>query len=162
MTTKNPTIRAYDANDKATLLHLLELNTPKYFAPSEKEDLEHYLESEIELYYVLSVDEKIVGCGGINFEQEKTVGIISWDIIHPDHQGKSLGSLLLQHRLNHLKSMEKIEKIIVRTSQHTHLFYEKQGFVLRETIANYWSEGFDLYFMEYTNNNKMGTILNNH
>ena len=58
--------------------------------------------------------------------------------------------------------MEKIEKIIVRTSQHTHLFYEKQGFVLRETIANYWSEGFDLYFMEYTNNNKMGTILNNH
>ena len=116
MTTKNPTIRAYDANDKATLLHLLELNTPKYFAPSEKEDLEHYLESEIELYYVLSVDEKIVGCGGINFEQEKTVGIISWDIIHPDHQGKSLGSLLLQHRLNHLKSMEKIRKYVFLTN----------------------------------------------
>ena len=47
MTTKNPTIRAYDANDKATLLHLLELNTPKYFAPSEKEDLEHYLDLAI-------------------------------------------------------------------------------------------------------------------
>lgn len=149
MTTKNSTIRAYDANDKATLLHLLELNTPKYFAPSEKEDLEHYLESEIELYYVLSVEGKIVGCGGINFEQEKTVGIISWDIIHPDYQGKSLGSLLLQHRLKHLKSMETIEKIIVRTSQFTHLFYEKQGFELKEIILNYWSEGFDLYYMEY-------------
>ena len=149
MTTKNPTIRAYDANDKATLLHLLELNTPKYFAPSEKEDLEHYLESEIELYYVLSVDEKIVGCGGINFEQEKTIGIISWDIIHPDYQGKSLGCLLLQHRLKHLKSLETIQKIIVRTSQFTHLFYEKQGFELKEIILDYWSEGFDLYYMEY-------------
>jgi ribosomal-protein-alanine N-acetyltransferase len=45
--------------------------------------------------------------------------------------------------------MKEIEKIIVRTSQITFPFYQKQGFRLKEKIDNYWAEGFDLYYMEY-------------
>jgi hypothetical protein len=36
MTTKNPQYELTAANDKAALLHLLELGYIKYFAPSEK------------------------------------------------------------------------------------------------------------------------------
>lgn len=131
-------------------MNLIGLNTPRFFAKEEADDLSRYLDEEIELYYVLSVDKKIVGCGGINFAENKTVGKISWDIIHPDFQGRSLGTLLLKHRLEVLQSIESIRKITVRTSQVAYKFYEKQGFILHEIKKDYWAEGFDMYYMEYS------------
>ena len=142
-------IRPFNNSDKSELLELMDLNTPEYFAVGEKIDFQNYLASEIELYYVITFENKIVGCGGINFENKKTTAIISWDIIHPDFQGKSFGKKLLAHRLDILHSMKKIEKIIVRTSQLTFPFYQKQGFQLIDKIDNYWAEGFALYHMEY-------------
>lgn len=131
-------------------MNLIGLNTPRFFAKEEADDLSRYLDKEIELYYVLSVDKKIVGCGGINFAENKTVGKISWDIIHPDFQGRSLGTLLLKHRLEVLQSIESIRKITVRTSQVAYKFYEKQGFILHKIKKDYWAEGFDMYYMEYS------------
>ena len=104
---------------------------------------------EIEQYYVLLVDGEIVGCGGINFAENGTIGKISWDMIHPAFQGKSLGTKLLKHRIEVLESISSVEKITVRTSQVAYRFYEKQGFVLNDIKKNYWAEGFDMYSMEY-------------
>lgn len=143
------TIRAYEASDKNEVLHLIRLNTPEFFAFEEEEDLNNYLETERELYYVLLFDQKIVGCGGINFADNRTIGKISWDIFHPDYQGKSLGSKLLKHRIDILHSIKSIQKITVRTSQVAYRFYEKQGFKLQDIKKDYWAEGFDLYQMEY-------------
>ncbi len=91
----------------------------------------------------------IVGCGGINFADEGKTGVISWDIVHPQHQGKGLGSMLLRHRLELLQAENQVDRIIVRTSQLTHRFYAKHGFVLKATKENYWGEGLDLYAMEF-------------
>ena len=147
--TKTFEIRNYHGNDKPELLKLIDLNTPAYFAFSEKADFKEYLENERELYFVMTFEDKIIGCGGINFEEEKTTGIISWDIIHPNYQEKGFGRELLHYRVSVLKSIATIQKIVVRTSQHTNLFYQKQGFELKEIVPNYWAEGFDLYFMIY-------------
>ena len=54
-------------------------------------------DKEIELYYVLLVDGKVVGYGGINFTEKRTIEKISWYIIHPYYQGKSLGKKLLMY-----------------------------------------------------------------
>jgi len=143
------TIREYELNDKDEVLNLIRLNTPEYFAVDEEKDLKRYLENEIELYYVLIYDEKIVGCGGVNFTDDKTIGKISWDIIHPDYQGKSLGTKLLKHRIDKLHSIDSVQKITVRTSQVAYKFYEKQGFELFEIKKDYWADGFDMYNMEY-------------
>ena len=146
---ENHTIREYNKADKATVLNLLRLNTPRYFSPEEEHDLIYYLEHEIDRYFLLEMNHKVVGCGGINFSENNTLGKISWDFFHPDFQGKGLGTLLLKHRIDLLQNTKGITKIIVRTSQHTHLFYEKGGFVLTEIVKNYWAEGYDLYTMEY-------------
>ena len=103
-------------------MELLRLNTPRYFAPEEAADLDAYLERERELYYVLLHEERIVGCGGINFADGGTVGKISWDMVHPQYRG---------------------------TSQLAFGFYEKRGFELKGIEKDYWAEGFDLYRMEY-------------
>ena len=93
--------------------------------------------------YVLVTNDRIVGCGGINFADDKTVGKISWDIIHPDYQGKSLGKQLLEYRIDKLKSIDRVRKITVRTSQLVYKFYQKQGFVLKATHKDYWAKGID-------------------
>lgn len=51
-------IREYKSIDKNAVLELIRLNIPKYFASSEEDDFSRYLDSEIELYYVLLFDKK--------------------------------------------------------------------------------------------------------
>jgi len=94
-------------------------------------------------FYVLLFDGKIVGCGGINLADERTTGKISWDILHPEYQGRSLGTRLLGFRIEKLGSLGGIRRITVRTSQLAFGFYRKQGFVLKEVKKDYWAEGFD-------------------
>jgi ribosomal protein S18 acetylase RimI-like enzyme len=144
-----PLIRSFQASDEDAVLQLLRLNTPKYFSPEEEADLIHYLEHELEYYFVIELDNQVIGSGGFNFSDDKSTGIISWDILHPDFQGRSFGSALLRYRIEQLQQFTEHRKIVVRTSQLAYKFYEKSGFRLLEIVEDYWAEGFDLYRMEY-------------
>jgi len=148
--TKDINIREYKKSDKESVLNLLRLNTPQYFSHDEEKDLIRYLDNEIENYYVITCENRIAGCGGFNFSGDPTTGRISWDIFHPEFQGKGLGTYLLKYRIEKLKNYSRLKTISVRTSQLVYKFYEKSGFTLKEVIEDYWAEGFDLYRMEYT------------
>ena len=77
-------IREYLTTDKEVVMNLIKLNTPNFFAKEEVNDLSNYLDKGIELYYVIAtLNGKVVGCGGINFAEKRTIGKISWDIMHP-------------------------------------------------------------------------------
>lgn len=143
------TIRSYQNTDRQSIIDLFLLNTPTYFSEEEEVDLHRYLDEEIDEYFVVQIDGEIVGCGGINFSDNQSKGVISWDILHPDFQGKGIGSQLLQFRIERIIKHHHIPKIIVRTSQHVYRFYEKNGFELKEATPDYWAPGFDLYYMEY-------------
>jgi len=77
--------------------------------------------------------------------------LISWDIIKPNQHGKGIGTKLTQHRIQYINTKPDLEKILVRTSQHTYQFYEKMGFKFLKVEKDYWAEGFDLYEMEQWN-----------
>jgi N-acetylglutamate synthase-like GNAT family acetyltransferase len=143
-------IRHFHITDTEQVLLLLRLNTPQYFDPSEESDLLDYLRHSIEDYFVVEENGRIVGCGGINYFEEKTVARISWDIIHPDFQGKGIGRKLTQHRISKIKHTTTVKQIVVRTTQLTHRFYEKLGFKLEKTERDFWAKGFDLYQMNLT------------
>ena len=98
--------------------------------------------------FVIEKENQVIGSGGINYSDQNSIGIISWDIIDPNHQGLGIGRMLLNHRLNLLKKTESIQKVIVRTSQIAFPFYEKAGFEIKEVKIDYWAKGFDLYLME--------------
>lgn len=89
-----------------------------------------------------------MGCGGFNLTADGKRGALSWDIIHPNAQGKGIGSALAKFRIVEMQKLGLTE-IGVRTSQHVYQFYEKMGFTLKEIVKDYWAEGFDLYGMEY-------------
>jgi N-acetylglutamate synthase-like GNAT family acetyltransferase len=141
-------IRPYEKSDFAGVINLLRLNTPNFFSPKEEEDLICFLENEREQYYIVSINKEIVSCGGFNISEDKSTGIICWDIVHPNFQGKSIGRNLLNYRITQIKNVKSIRKITVRTSQLVYQFYEKQGFELIEIVQDYWSKGFHLYQMD--------------
>ncbi|WDF70157.1 GNAT family N-acetyltransferase [Sphingobacterium oryzagri] len=142
-------IRPYLPQDKDSVLELMSLLVPTYFAEEEIADLDHYLDQEIELYFVAERQGKIVAAAGINFEKAEGIGKLSWDFVHPEAHGQGLGTKLLQHRIHILQSLDDIKTISVRTSQMAYRFYEKNGF---ETVAikkDFWAPGFDMYKMLY-------------
>ena len=149
---ENLQIKPYAVAHSKTLVELMQLNVPEYFAASEIVDYKQYLENDIEKYFVAELSGEIIGAGGINFEDDYSTGIISWDFIHPKFQGFGIGSKLLIYRLELLKSMKNIKNISVRTSQLTYKFYEKNGFVLQNIQKDYWAKGFDMYKMLYDYN----------
>ncbi|MDF1696256.1 MAG: GNAT family N-acetyltransferase [Saprospiraceae bacterium] len=144
-------IRPYHIQDKKQTLYLLEQNIPTYFHRSELIDFEAYLEQEREDYFVVEQDRLLIGAGGINYFHTEKKARISWDIVAPENQGKGIGRALLQHRLSFLKMNKDIDTVDVRTSQLTHRFYEKSGFILIDKKTDYWAPGFDLYHMRKKN-----------
>lgn len=147
------TISRYKPEDKAKLLDIMMQNIPAFFAKSELDDFNDYLDNHIEQYFVVKLSGKIVGAGGINFEENHQIGIISWDLIAPEFYRRGIGTKLLNHRLGILKNMSNIRIISVRTSQLTVGFYERNGFLLKEIQKDYWAKGFDMYKMVYTKRN---------
>jgi ribosomal-protein-alanine N-acetyltransferase len=142
-------IEQYSPEHLEAVIGLLRLNTPAFFAPAEEADLLHYLTHEIEEYFIVRWNGEIMGCGGINLKDDRKTGVISWDMIHPAMHGKGLGSALTQYRIKHLLDSHHVKEIIVRTTQLSCGFYEKQGFVLVDVVEDYWAEGYDLYYMIY-------------
>lgn len=142
-------IRKYHSNDQNALLELFQLNSPTYFSPDEKKDFINYLNNEVEQYFIIELDTKIVGSGGINFSDNEQTGKISWDLFHPHYQKQGLGTALLKHRIHLLQAIPSVQSIIVRTSQQAYLFYQKNGFKTKEIVKDYWAKGYDLYLMEY-------------
>lgn len=140
-------LRPYAAADYDQVMQLFLLNTPRFFHPREQEDLEHFLTLDMltDPYFVLEEDGAILASGGYYFEDNKAG--LSWFIVHPDHHGKGLGSILVNHHLDILKN-SGVEKIIVDTSQLVYPFYEKFGFILLSTKDDHWGPGMHLYSME--------------
>ncbi len=142
-------IRPYTPSDKSSVLSLVRLNTPEFFHPSEVEDLSVYLENELEDYFVVEEEGKVVAAGGINYFPESKSARISWDVVSPNFHGKGIGAKLTKFRVDHAFSKNGVQTIVVRTSQMVYRFYEKQGFVLESIEKDYWAEGYDLYLMRF-------------
>ncbi len=147
MTTSRLKIRPFTVADRVEVINLLRLNTPQYFNKSEEEDLEDYLENKTEDYFVAELDDVIVGAGGINYFPAEKTARISWDIVHPGYQKKGIGKQLLLYRLEKLRPLTSVKKIVVRTTPLVAGFYENFGFKTERVEKNFWAQGFDLQLM---------------
>lgn len=141
-------IRPYKDTDKEKLLHLIRLNTPQYFDPTEENDFSTYLDDELETYFVVEDEGEIIGCGGINYFPDEHTARISWDMIHPESQGRGVGKKLTLHRIEEIKKQKDIRTIVVRTTQLVYPFYEKAGFKLEKIEKDFWAPGYDLYLLK--------------
>jgi len=142
-------IRPYQNNDFQDVMDIFKTNVPDYFDASEIQELSNYLLHEIEDYFVIISNDKIVGAGGINYDNDNITARLSWDFLDKHIQHKGAGTVLTQFRIQHVLKLKHIQKLIVRTSQFADGFYTKQGFQVKERVKDYWAPGFDMIFMEY-------------
>lgn len=141
-------IRPYRETDKPALLALLRLNTPAFFAPEEEADFDRYLANEASHYFVLEEAGRIAGCGGYNLLQNNTRAHLSWDMLHPELQGKGLGSALTLFRIAEIKKHPGVQTLVVRTTPQAAGFYLRFGFSVIQTVPGYWAPGYDLVHLE--------------
>ena len=141
-------IRKFESSDREKVINLLRMNTPDFFSPNEEKDLIYYFDFHADNYYVIENQNNIIGAAGFNLSVDGKTCHLSWDIIHPEYQGKGVGSELTRFRIERIKAIETVQTLAVRTSQLAYKFYQKFGLILRETVRDYWDEGFDLYRME--------------
>lgn len=144
-------IRPYKQADKESLLRIFNLNTPKYFDTNEINDFERYLEQKPETYLTVEVDDNIVGGTGYYVNENDKSGRITWIFFDPSYAGKGLGKQSLEHCLKIFGKDERVEKLIVATSQLAYQFFEKFNYNISRIEKNYWGKGLDLYVMEKTN-----------
>lgn len=144
-------IRKFKLEDRDQLIQILRNNVPRYFAESEVAEYESYINGKLQDYYVALLDDAIIAAGGINYDKDRQLAKISWDIVDIPFQQQGIGTLLMKHRLEVISNKKDIKSIIVRTSQYAFEFYQKMGFKLLERHKDYWAQGFDMYKMTYIN-----------
>lgn len=62
------TIREYEPGDKNDVINLIKLNAPEFFATDEEDDLNKYLETERERYYVSLYKKKLMVVEELTFQ----------------------------------------------------------------------------------------------
>lgn len=116
--------------------------------PWPKESYTRELDNEIAYFFVMTYSEVVIGfCHfWITFD---SVAIVQF-AIHPNLQGKKLGTLLMRHFLDRVERLEEIRAITLEVRTHNEpaiALYLNHGFQIINTKKQFYSNGDDAYYM---------------
>lgn len=78
-------------------------------------------------FYVVCLDEKIIGCGSIGYDEDKEESCFYTIFVLPEYQGRGIGRLIVES-LEKDEYARKSKKIIVPSSITAKSFYLKLGY----------------------------------
>ena len=125
-------IESYQQEHFETCMQIIQSNTPKYILPIEHLDFKN---------------NNLVACGGYGLNETKTKAGLCWGLVHRKFHKQGYGSRSSKYRLNHIMINYPEIEIHLDTSQHTHQFFEKFGFITEQITKNGYGEGLDKYDM---------------
>jgi ribosomal protein S18 acetylase RimI-like enzyme len=140
-------IRPFEARDKAACLAVFDSNTPKYFAPHERDEFSEFLDMPTCTYFVIVNGAAILGCGGYWVPDDGSRAVMCWGMVANDKHGTGLGKWLLLYRWHIICEVAPGALLEINTSQHTYGFFEKLGLKVTEIVKNGYGEGIDRYDM---------------
>ncbi len=129
------------------VISIFRSNIPKYFFDFEEKDLVEDLPEINRTFYVMFLNEKVVGAGGYALNEDDTVSLC-WGMVHNDHLKQNLGKALLEFRLKEIEKVYPGKTITNVTSQHTTGFFEKYGFKILSVTKDGFGPGLDNCKME--------------
>jgi ribosomal protein S18 acetylase RimI-like enzyme len=154
-------IREYKPKDKEACLTAFKSNVPLFFTKEEIADFIRFLdtlqsrsEDSKTYFYVVVLENEILGCGGFGDKDNTGVISLAWGLIHSDFHKKRFGDLLLKYRLAQIDKIFPSGRILVDTTQFSVGFYEKSGFKITSITNDYYSEGMHRYDLEYNKTDK--------
>lgn len=140
-------IRPYVAGDKSACLAIFDSNSPKYFAPHERDEFIDFLDKPTCTYYVIEDGSDILGCGGYWVSDDGSRAVMCWGMIANDRHGTGLGKWLLLYRWKIICQTAPGAMLEINTSQHTYGFFEKLSLKVTEITKNGYGENIDRYDM---------------
>ena len=140
-------IEPYHQKYFESCMEIIQSNTPKYILPFEHLTFTDYLLRKNKTYFVFFKENVLVACGGYGLNKTKTKAGLSWGLVHRRYHKQGYGSHSIKYRLHHIKSIYQDIEIHLGTSQHTYLFFEKFGFIIKQITKNGYGEGLDKYDM---------------
>jgi N-acetylglutamate synthase-like GNAT family acetyltransferase len=111
-------LRPYQSSDQSACL-TIHHNEPQ---------LEAYLASSPEHFYVMEHEGSMLGCGGFSLDSQSAQ--LHWGAVHPDWRRQGLGRYLLMYRLKEISRQSNIEWVYARVPGSFASFYERNGFRL--------------------------------
>lgn len=152
-------IRPYTKADRQACIAAFKTNIPKYFTTSEVTDFEIFLtkieatgtcgENEKTHYYVITLNENVIGCGGFGHKDGSNNLALAWGLIHNNYHLKGYGAALLLHRLTTIKTKYPTTQLVIDTTQHSYTFFKKFGFETTKVTNNFYEVGMHRYDMVY-------------
>ncbi len=142
-------IRKYTPADKDACLEIFQKNIGKSFDPEELPFFDHWLENHEEYpFFVVELNEKIVACGGIYFDDRYDLAGLSWTMVDPEFQKQGIGRELTHYCMAEIETAFPGLGCFIETIGQSAQFYLKLGFVIRETKRHKGSDH-DRYLLEY-------------
>lgn len=112
---------------------------PRFSAPRTKNWFVSALDEPDGPNFVVVSDDRVVGFGGYEVSSMYNHAVLVFGQIHADWHNKGLGTMLLKHRLDHLRKFGAPTKyLIIDTTLKVAPFYVHHGF----EIVSHWREGF--------------------
>lgn len=151
-------IREYKPADRNACIAVFNSNVPKFFAESELEHFNAWLDAQDEMhpaysnaveddFYVALLDGKIAGCAGFYIPRDEHVAKLTWGMVDASLNRKGVGKALLVHRINSVEELFPGYKITLDSTPHSHAFFEKMGFKTAKIEKGFFANGLDKYEM---------------
>lgn len=142
--------RPFRKEDSNACLAIFDGNVPRYFSPEERAEFAQFLDevgSSMCSYLVLTLDGRVVACGGLSIGPKPNTASLSWGMVDHVYHRRGLGTRLTYERLKLARSSAEIAEVVIATSQHTSRFYERHGFRIVKITPNGFAAGLDRYDM---------------
>lgn len=137
-------VHQYSPEDRGRCLRIFDGNIPESFTGPERSAFESFLDALPGPYLLLETDPgDLVACGGYAIVPGAASADLCWGMVARDQQGKGVGRLLAQVRIQRIREEPGIVQVAMNTSQHTRGFYEKLGFVTERVVLNGIAPGLD-------------------
>ncbi|TAH12805.1 MAG: N-acetyltransferase [Curvibacter sp.] len=139
-------IRRYKPSDFEACVGVFGSNVPRYFGAAELPEFAAFLGQAHAHYWVVDIEGALEACGGVSVRDG--VGRLCWGMVHLSRHRTSIGSALLQWRLDALfGASSDVQEVRIETSQWTAGFYGRFGFKTTTITANGLALGFDSVVM---------------
>lgn len=142
--------RSYVPGDFSSCLSIFESNVPRYFAPAEREQFVQFLETKDPLrylYFVSTLEGAVVACHGLELDATNQRASFAWGMVDRAFHGRGVGTCMTRERIKIAKETPNVAEVVLSTSQRTHGFYARHGFVVTKITPDGFGPGLDCYDM---------------
>ena len=142
----NIAFRPYRKADRQACTSIFDANCPEFFAPSERQEYEEFLERVSGDYQVCEVDGKVLGAFGL-FDDGGNMKTLNWILLDPQTQGIGVGSKIMEWVIQ-LSRTSQSKMLRIAASHKSAPFFARFGATITSSTKNGWGPGMDRVDME--------------